>query len=510
MIFLFFCYNGLSIMEDRMERKLDYRKLIGAPILILFLAACAPQQSTLIAPASPPATITDFLPPAATPAPAEPTPTATVVQPPEPAGSGWLLVNTKQGLWAANPDGSGATYLTDGRILVPGRLAEAVSPAGAHVAYLTTTDWNQPYGNYPNLKINILDLTLHAPLVTLPLTSPQTEPGADSPSDITRAMVEMKSYAWSPEGGRLAYIGAAQGPSTDVYEYMLGTGETLRLTDGADQAYDPLWSPDGKWVVHAAAAGFGTGAGIGITGFYAARADDGAVISLYGIPEHSGGEQAIGWLDDHTLVAHSWFATCGPSDLRLVDLSTQKADLVFDGCLSAASVGAGGVLLAQSPDTGRFDESPRPGLYLLTAFNRTPRLIGNHDIREAVWMPAAGAFLARTQDSRLLNISLDGEIRALEVSVPFLPTVAPGGLAWAYSASGIFAGEYGKEPARIFDGEVAPGQMLFSPTGNALYFLDAAGNLYRADAPDWAPALLASGLTPASSWWLSMAWMRGE
>jgi hypothetical protein len=67
------------------------------------------------------------------------------------------------------------------------------------------------------------------------------------------------------------------------------------------------------------------------------------------------------------------------------------------------------------------------------------------------------------------------------------------------SSSGVWVGEYGQALRQIFTDKISPSQILFWPPGNTLYFIDATGNLYRAQAPDWAPALLASNITPASS-----------
>jgi hypothetical protein len=505
-------------MEDRMERIMDYRKLIGAPILILFLAACAPQAQT--APASlPTITVTagaptvtaTFAPPTVTPAT-----TATQTSLPSAAG-GWILVNTDQGLWTTRPDGSEGALRITGPLIIPGPLAGAISSVDGNFAYLTTSDFTVPYGNYPDLTLNIISLFGRGPFVPLPLTSPQTEPGTEYPSDILRAIVEHRSFAWSPEGTRLAYIGAAQGPSADVYEYMRGTGAVLRLTDGPDQAYAPLWSPDGKWVVHAAAAGFGTGAGIAVTGMYAAHADDSGIISLYPISERSGGEYVLGWLNANTLVTSSWFIACGPSDLRLVNLSPQKVEWIFNGCLSAAAVGGGSILFAQSPDTARFDENPQPGLwiYISSDTGGTQMKVSGADIREIAWAEGSGSFLALAADNRLYEITPSGVIRSLAENEPMIPTVSPDGRFWAYadashfnSPSGVWIGEYGQALRQIFTGNISPNQILFSPAGDALYFLDAAGNLYRAAAPDWAPVLLAANLQPAGSG-LAMAWMRG-
>ncbi len=485
---------------------------IFTSLLITCLAACAPQTRTQTAPAPLPSITATAAAPTvtATFASATVTPAATVTQTTLPSAAGGLiLVNTNRGLWTARPDGSDGALRITGPLIIPGPLAGALSRINGDFAYLTTSDFSQPYGNYPNLTLNIMSLFGRGPVVSLPLTSPQTEPGTEFPSDILRAMIEHPDFSWSPDGTRLAYIGAAQGPSADMYEYLRGTGEILRLTDGPDQAYDPIWSPDGKWIVHAAAAGFGTGAGINVTGVYAAHADDSGVVTLYPLPQFSGGEDFLGWLNDHTLAARSWFITCGPSDLRLADLNTPKVDFLLDGCLSAAAVGAGSVLFAQSPDTAMFDENPKPGLWIYMSTNSggTLRQLSKADIREIAWSEGSKTFLTLASDNTLYEVLPTGLIRVLAENQRQIPMVSPTGLFWAMADSeGVWAGKYGQAMSQIFSGQISPNQILFVPPDDTLYFLDAAGNLYSARESDWAPVLLARNLTPASSD-LSMAYV---
>ena len=73
---------------------------------------------------------------------------------------------------------------------------------------------------------------------------PAQIPLPPTPSAITRV-------AWQPGDGRLlAFIGASNGPTADLYLYDTQTREITQLTDGPSQAVLPVWSPDGQYILH--------------------------------------------------------------------------------------------------------------------------------------------------------------------------------------------------------------------------------------------------------------------
>ncbi len=497
---------------------------IAAPALLVFLTACTleiVQTSATEAPAVIPSNATPtatFQEP--TPIttvgwpPAEPLPTVTVAQPPALPGGKWLMVETKQGLWLSRPDGSQARFWIPGPVSVPVPLSDAFSPDGRLFAYQTLV--SSPNG-CNNPVLNIISPTGAEPAIVIPLTSSQTACPGNLPTeldDVNRALTEYNPYAWSPDGGRLAFIGAQDGLSADLYEYYRVNGQIIRLSDGPDQAYRPQWSPDGQWIVHGAVSKFGTGAVYSVTGFYAARADGGEVRSLYPIDDRSGDEMGAGWLDAHTLVAFTAIWPCSSRSLRLVDLSTSTVDFIFEGCMDDVAVGNGVVLFSQTTSMGRTEANPQPGIFLVTAENRAPQRIDNSDVFSIEWSEEIGGFLARTDDSRMLEITASDKIRTLAVNGAHnpIPAVSPGGLHWAYGAtsSGIYAGEYGQEPALIYQGWIAPNLVIFSEAGDALYFVTMSGELYRASTADWSLTLLATGLTPTMQVSIQeMAWWEG-
>ena len=69
-----------------------------------------------------------------------------------------------------------------------------------------------------------------------------------SPKAITSyAIMDYSNVAWQPGDGRLlAFTGAINGPTSDLYLYDTQSGEFTQLTDGPSQAIAPSWSPDGQ------------------------------------------------------------------------------------------------------------------------------------------------------------------------------------------------------------------------------------------------------------------------
>ncbi len=182
-----------------MERIMDYRKLIGAPILILFLAACAPQTDTLVPPtATPTATPTQDLAPTST---VIITRTEAPVPSPESSGGEWLLVNTDQGLFTIHPDGTEGALRITGPLIIPGPLAGALSLRRRRFRLPDDIRF-QPAVR----KLSQSDIKHHVPVrphfSCFPSAhlAPKPSPATEYPSDIIRAMVEHKSFAWSPDG----------------------------------------------------------------------------------------------------------------------------------------------------------------------------------------------------------------------------------------------------------------------------------------------------------------------
>jgi hypothetical protein len=125
---------------------------------------------------------------------------------------------------------------------------------------------------------------------------------------------------WSPGGHYLAFSGAIDGPSLDLYVYDVTSGAIRRLTDGPFDADSLHWSPDGKWIVHLAHKG-----GCENDALWAAKADGSEVRLLYLSPENIG---IAGWTGPSTFYVIE--ACFEPRTIRFVDIDNNTTKLIFD------------------------------------------------------------------------------------------------------------------------------------------------------------------------------------
>ncbi|MCJ7570232.1 MAG: hypothetical protein MUO58_22185 [Anaerolineales bacterium] len=422
----------------------------------------------------------------------------------------WLVFIAGDGLWAANPDGSGLTHLLSARLDEWFYRDAVVSDYGGLVAFLNGTD------RYFDLSLTVYNIPERRIVRTISLTTPETEPPRDVVMSVeaTRAITYVASYAFSPDGSMLAFMGVMEGPSSDLYIYNLEEDTITRITDGPSQGFSPYWSPDGTYIVHFGAASFGTGAGYVMEGAWAARSDDSGVISLYD-PSESGAEEFIGWADDHTFLVNSWNMHCGPINLRAIDINNRSEqvlwpdafnDIVYDEVSGTLAV-AVGIDYEDCNPQGRF------GVFLVPLDGSPPRHMLAGEIRYFVHDDQNFHIVAHQDDSRQTQIFPDGQLVPLN-SAPIdydypNPVISPDGLwvAWPRNFPGeVWIGRRdptGTSPPELMLAETI-WKAAWSPNSSTL-FLFGTDSLYLAYAPDFVPALVAEimPMTQVKIFWVT-------
>ncbi len=231
-------------------------------------------------------------------------------------GGPWWIFSTPDGLFAINPDGSGLTQFYSGPVNLPWARQILSSPSGGHLAYLV--------GESYDATLKITEFPSGDQIADISLITYDN----DQDMDAMRAIVEQPSMAFSPDGQSLAFMGVIDGPTSDLYSYSLDTSEITNLTDGPAQAYQPVWSPDGKNVVHTGVDSFGTGAGSSMVGVWASVVETTDAVSLYD-PSDSGSERIIGWVDDQTFIVYSWDPMCGMNNVRTFNIETKQSSVLW-------------------------------------------------------------------------------------------------------------------------------------------------------------------------------------
>jgi hypothetical protein len=478
----------------RPPKSFDRKMVIITLVILTIGSAClcnmltvTPKVTTPLPPES-----TSFLSASPTPLPPQPTrfisasPTPEVVQ--ELTSSGpWLLVKTSVGLWATNEDGSGLMLLTQGDNWASD-LAAAVQPFGNQVVLLTSSDDGFPSLGEHQLALNLLSLPDGGLRKITDLTSPQTEPGAsdtagDDSVEAVRAIMEQTSYAWSPDGTKLAFIGVMDGPSAEVYLFDTTTDQITRVSQDGAQNFGPSWSPDGNTLFYFGAETFGTGAGGTISGAWAASGDGTNVTPLY--QPNSAGEILLGWRDNETTVLESVSMQLGDNHLRLYNLRTRKETVLIDETVSCAAVAS-----EPSFEPGAVMYCKDDGLYLLHSGESQAEKISGDMVKFLYWIPQGSMFLVVFQNGTVTTyLDYGGDRQDAPIPVP--SSVAMYGAIYAWTTfdsetKGIWISGPGLEPQQVFKGPAT--YPIWDLENNLLFFSWLQGgelDLYRTTFDSW-------------------------
>jgi hypothetical protein len=402
--------------------------------------------------------------------------------PAQPALAGaapWMIIRAGDGLWAANSDGTGAVRLLAGDQWQCD-FSRAIQPNGNLVVVVT----NQ--GDiYHHLSLNLLSFPDGTLQKITDLTTPQTEPTINAspgePSlEAMRAVSEQNSYAWSPDGTKLAFIANLDGPSADVYLYNVNSRLITRVSSDSSTNYWPSWSPDGNHLLFLGVETFGTGAGLMMSGAWSADGDGSNVQSLF--TPASSGEDILGWRDNGSVVLESWSPVNGPNNVRVYNILTKETTSLPAEVVLAVVAEPATISFSADPGAVMFNQSL--GLSILLSNQTVPIKLSSKQAREIRWIRDSSLFEVVFEDGSLATYQSDGnqpESAPAELTGARLGTsdVSMYGLIWGWTlndeASGVWITGPGLNFPRIFNGPaVAP---LWAPHNDLTFF--SGGILYR-------------------------------
>jgi hypothetical protein len=302
------------------------------------------------------------------------------------------------------------------------------------------------------------------------------------------AITKYDSIAWQPGDGRLlAFTGAINGPTTDLYLYDTQTQEIRQLTSGPSQAILPNWSPDGRYILNFGVSWvppFGGAIGYAnqMDGIWAVQVSDGKVITLpkpKGVPPHF-----VGWQDDSHYITFDSDDECDSQNLRSVDVVSGETTPIMDFSFYS--------FIDRSPENGAFLFSSAPGcsnslgegVFLLLPGETTPVKLLDERAWKIEWMPESRVFEAYPE----ALLSSDGKIRydPPTTDSSFYPAVSKEGYqAWkmeGYPVVKVPGGEW----QIVLDRGVA--RMIWDPiNGKTLLMALQDGSLFAASYPDFTP-----------------------
>ena len=473
-------------------------------VATFILSSCTATSTTTLAvnqPTSIPGVTIEAKPsPSATAIPATSTPTITSSPIPptatntaEPVGLNatgpYILFRAHSGLWVANPDGSFATMLTDYDLNTAIDLHHFVSPKGDRVALVESND--------AGMDLVVVDIpggSTEKISHLIDSQAPEDFSAINANAFATYAIRDYESVAWQPGDGRLlAFIGAINGPTADLYVYDTQTKEITQLTDGPSQAVLPVWSPDGQYILHFGVSwvppfGGAIGGANQLDGVWAVRVEDGKIITL---PKNEGNTpHFLGWLDDSHYITYD-SGECSSENLHSVD--------VVSGVRASLMQASFYYYIDYSPENGNImfssadgcESSMGEGIFLLPAGETMPAKVYDQRAWGIEWMPESGVFDAYPEGL----FSADG-------SAFYKPPVHDKSYNPAISTLGYQAWEVienykGRVEVRTGEGDwqtILNGlvdELIWDPVnGETLVIVLSDGSIYAAMYPDFTPQLV--------------------
>ena len=347
-----------------------------------------------------------------TPLPPSPTPT---IQHATPKPEETRIVDGPWLIFLA-PDGSGLQAFdieteTTQKIELPSPiyiedLYTGLSPQGDRLLIRAGSPLNADELALYQIDFPSLQVTKRTPLLSLVLQRRIVNQIGTLAFDTLEIVTRSDSLAWSPDGRFLAFTGALDNDSSDLYVLDTLNNRIDRINGLSSHAATPFWALDSSWLISQelgrdgekwrAEAVFG----ISVPGF-------GDQNVLYLPDPDSQGEVFLGWINADTFISYT-ITIEGSKKLQQVRTDYPEAIIIFEGSFTGAAYNQEDQVLAffvgeqeaklQNLVAGIYTIQPDQSGYTL-------QRAGNWD--QLVWNPG-GLFLARGAQG-VFAFSLQGE-----------------------------------------------------------------------------------------------------
>lgn len=319
-------------------------------------------------------------------------PTETPVPTPIPlSAEGPWLVFTADALgnakvFGVNANGTGKTLLLEGYVLY--------QVAGAPTNdLLATIVYGQEELSYKLLLIKLSEGEIVHEVSLLSYYEDQSENVDDGPTGPLGGI--HSDIQWSPDGRYLAFMGAIDGPNSSLYIYDSNEDAVKRLSESAYQAFAPVWSPDGQWILYRDVINFHSWS---INGMWIASIEETESELLYASKECYA-EQIMGWVgNDSFVVEHG--GGISRKEICFVDLETGNVQVLFPDPFLFGAVDKKSGAVAFFPHTNvpnsTFDLEM--GIYLVSPEITTPKMIYSTDqFPRFSWDEEKGLFVSNIE-----------------------------------------------------------------------------------------------------------------
>jgi hypothetical protein len=465
-------------------------------VLILTLIVSSACQAPVQEPTAIPPTAPSTTPVPTDTQPAAPTVTAMVTVPapvppgnePVPAGLQTMYAGP-EGIWLSQPDGTSLTKLTD---LGIDRLdlRRVRSPNGDRLALIVQTE-----EGFDLVEVLIPGGETKTIAHLYSIKNDELIENPTSARAFTAyAIRDYDNLAWDLSGRYLAFIGAMDGPTSDLYLYDTERGSIRQLTDGDVQAVFPTWSWDGEFILLFGVSWKGPfgGAILGhdhLDEVASVRVSTGQGFTLP--TPKSVAFNFVGWQDERHYITYDSDETCYSQNLRSVDVVTGEATPLMEASFYygiSYSAPSGSFLFASEAGC---PNSPGEGTFLLPDGGTTPVQVLDRKVSEVSWIPETRAFYAYPEGF----FSAEGT-KLYEPPVydkSFHPAISDN----EYQAWEVIENQQGRVVVKVpggdwqtvLEGDVAA--MAWNPvTPETLTIVLRDGSLYTATAPAFNPQMM--------------------